>query len=70
MLKLDIWPDFFKPNKELLDDDYNANQYLQAKLKQKTTDNVRKAPHYPLFQSFADIIAVGKEYHIQTRSRR
>jgi len=38
MLKLESWSDFFKFNKETLDDDYNAGQHLVVKAKQKSTD--------------------------------
>ena len=38
MLKLEPWIDFFKFNKELLDDDYNPGQALVVKAKSKSAD--------------------------------
>jgi len=38
MLKLEPWIDFWKFNKELLEDDYNKDQSLVAKSKYKSSD--------------------------------
>jgi hypothetical protein len=38
MLRLEPWVDFFKFNKELLDDDYNKDQAFVAKGKSKSAD--------------------------------
>ena len=49
MLKLEPWIDLFKFNKELLDDDYNKDQYLVVKNKSKSADGATVNYPPPLF---------------------
>jgi hypothetical protein len=71
MLKLENWSDFFKFNKETLDDDYNAGQHLVVKTKQKSADgtsvrNLTFAAKWPI--NMNDNL-LGIHNHIQTGSR-
>jgi len=60
MLRLENWGDMFKWNKEILDDDFNAGQFLIAKGKKKTADG----EWVPLF----NLNLSGSSSHLQAGS--